>query len=235
MNRLLLIGLVVLGAGGALWVSVASPAVPAPLEDLPARFGEVLCSKGYACCTPEERQGLPGSSEASCKTSAAAHGQDLTIDISRSARAGRARYDAVAASECLSRAQAASCKEFIELQRTDACMLGIVPLVPAGGACTEWYECIDGHCSGANPNGASWPAEDEPPIDGVCVGRRGLGAKCFRGEDCESRVCDSVEGNAGTCVPKRTLGQECDSDSECASYFCNDNGKCVPRTTHCPL
>ena len=174
---------VTLSAGGA--------PTPVPLDDYTDVAVEEGCKLIFECC-PEGMRGtltdLP-----TCEAAL----RDIAGDGSalRSAvEAGRIRWDAEAAGECLA---AGTCGE-----RPEACGRVRVPLVELGGTCSGNSECISGACA----LGTS-----------VCVAPLAEGMVCDGTVGCEEGLrCDET----GTCIRALANGEPCTSLIECQSGIC---------------
>lgn len=89
----------------------------------------------------------------------------------------------------VSEAALAECRASASLE---ACVAGLSPIVPPGGACHLTESCLDGWCD----LGASCP--------GVCAARAVEGAACGRDEECTTDYC-----RLGVCITVPTADEEC--------------------------
>jgi hypothetical protein len=225
------LALLLVGCGGGSGGSASQGSGKSiTLEQLPAELGAVYCEKAYDCCTAEERAGdflLGGSaSQGECADVFGVFAALAVAQIVDAENAGRLRYDPEAAGECFEQAKAASCTEYKDLENSEACSFGIIPLVPEGGGCTDNNECITGRCVGED-DGA------EPPVLGACNAARGEGATCDTDSDCDSERCQYVDGES-TCAAKLGAGSACSGASDCESGVCEAD-ICVGGATQCVL
>jgi hypothetical protein len=188
------------GSGG----STSDGAVP--LEELPTRLAAVTCKQLFACCPPEDLAENPfiGSTEAECRTNTGALLTLLIPPISSAVAGGRARYDADAMGDCLRLAEAADCTPTAD---ETVCEQWLIPLVPAGGACSQDFECIGTTCLGESG--------DAGVTDGVCAAPLANGEDCLDDGECASGYCPL------TCEPTLPDGSTCTSDEECTSGYCD--------------
>lgn len=192
---------------------------PIALEMLPARLAQVVCSKAYECCNTEEiaRDRLAAPSEGDCNVKGAALYALLIEGVVASEALGRVRYDASGMARCIAELEQSTCAT-IDIVR---CKEGLVPLVPAGAACGDTFECVDGNCIG----GAG------TDTDGTCGPLLADGALCSADFDCQSGHCHSLDR---ACAARVAAGAACARDEDCESGWCRDDATCGPDSV-CPL
>jgi hypothetical protein len=220
-----LVSLFVVGCGGGDSDGGASQG-SVSLEQFPKEFGALYCEKAFDCCSAEERSGdlflASAESPGECATTFGALAALAVAQIVDAENAGRLRYDPEVAGECFAEAKSTSCAEYSEMEASESCSFGIIPLVPEGGACGGNNECITGRCVGEDDNA-------EPPVLGTCNASRGEGAACEDPSDCDTGRCE-----ADVCAAKGVDGSPCSTVQDCESGVCEAD-VCVGGATECTL
>lgn len=129
-----------------------------PVDKTADQLSVAICRRAYECCTAEQlmKNESAGSTVAECERYTSRDLKNLLERIESSHDAMRARYEPTQVQACLSSLETSSCAALNmtnHLTGVPGCSSFVSPLVPAGGACKEDYECIDGRCM--LPEGAS--------------------------------------------------------------------------------
>jgi hypothetical protein len=180
------------------------------LDDLPGELARAICEKDFDCCPQDSAAEYTSVEE--CISDSQLFTAILASWIRQSEQAGRVRYDAARAGECMDVIRGLACTA---LQAEDFCDDFIVPLVAAGGQCDQDFECVTGYCDAETETCATLPALGQP-----------CNFDCAQGSYCDfgTRVCEAA----------RADGAECFFDDECLSLYCDDDtGLCgqVPACT----
>jgi hypothetical protein len=181
-----------------------------PLAELPRELAQIACEKQFDCC-PQDSAAEFASVE-DCTTQVQFFTSLLGSAVQESQTAGRVRYDAGNAGECIALLRGLDCTAVqSEIDLLD-CEDFIVPLVDAGGACEQDFECTTGYCD--TSGGAEL---------GACAALPALGQECD-GDCAQGSYC---EFGTGLCEAVKADGTECFFDDECQSDFCDpDAGVC---------
>jgi hypothetical protein len=158
---------------------------PIPFEGMPAALRKTLCRKLYSCCSAEERKTNPviGKDLASCEATLGGYSTFLLADLKASVVEGRAVYHGDRMASCLAAIEAESCDRLKMppggLDPTTMCNAAIEPKVPAGGSCSEYWDCIDGWCAG-----------DAGGLKDTCIARKANEDPCDESPECRSGSCE---------------------------------------------
>ncbi len=215
--------------------SSASP--PAPV----ATFDEALARIAPAQCANAVRCGVIAASEQpACElgpppkgTSHLVWSEAQLAHQRASIAAGRLTFDPSALADCIAAYTTGSCEPEISQSPGQRCIF-VRAHVAAGGACSSWDECIDGHCSA------------QTGCMGHCVAHKQRGEVCSRsGND---GLCDDADycdygahpqvGGAGVCKPRKPAGAECiewnscRTDLQCIGYHVTRLEPGAPEEIH---
>ena len=95
---------------------------------------------------------LVGTDVQSCQAMLGGYASFLLADIQESIAKGRAVYHGDEMVSCLAGLEAQSCAQYKMpsggLDIDEICEGVLEPKVAAGGACSDWWDCIDGFCEG---------------------------------------------------------------------------------------
>jgi hypothetical protein len=164
-----------------------------PVEQVASRWRRALCDKIYACCSPAERMINPGlgTNAQDCPAALEREASTFLGDLPTSVAAGRVVYHPERMTACLADLEARSC-DLVKMPPGDkdvtAMCDGVFEAkVPIGGACLEYWDCIDGWCAG-----------DFGGLMDRCTPKADDGTVCDEGPECKSGMCS--DDNA--CVPR---------------------------------
>jgi hypothetical protein len=207
------------GGGGG----ITCPTVANFDEDWSAR----VCQKNNDCCM--------SATPSTCVSDAQAGIIQLYPSLETSITAGQAEFNCADYIACMTAVNAASCNDWPKEASPDfglpvnepKCRTFIRGLIPSGNgmngmACTQSYQCINGHC--ADPDGTGTQVRQ-------CVAFRGTGLSCeavpAAGEAnlvCNPVIgwCDQPDTNvAGVCRARGVNGATCANGDQCESRICS--------------
>jgi hypothetical protein len=201
-----------------------------PIGSTATQIAQTVCPQAYKCCTQSQlsNNGQAGTDEASCETmTTSAYESDLeTIQASQDQK--RATFDNAKLQACLAIIRSADCATLDvtnHLAGIPGCESFVDPLVAAGGACSQDYECIDGWCQA--------PA-DMSGGDGTCQPHAQLGTSCVTAS-CEPGLACDLGASDEICVQPGAIGAACTDLLQCTSANCAipsgaDSGVCAAAT-----
>jgi hypothetical protein len=193
------------GAGGAGAVSLAQ---------LPMLMAQTICDQNFKCASATD---IMGRLESDCVNTNLTSWQFVVGSIGDGQTAGRLTYNPAMMGTCLAKLAAESCADWTSgLDRPAECTAAVAGKVAVGGACDSDFECIGGHCDGADDSST-------PPTDGACVANLAHGAACTVNDTCVTT--DYCEDSTMTCAAKEPGGAACVSDDECTNS-CDTTNLC---------
>jgi len=170
----------------------SSSTATVPLEDVPARFADGLCSQLEACAGPFADLYLQG---ADCRQTFTRSTQDSVLPLWQAAIAnGTLVYDGHQLDACLTALTDTSCGSLAQ-RDLDVCDQVFQGQVPAGGSCHVEAEC----------EGARYCQTTTCP--GSCTNRKAQGTACTDDSECVSGL--NCDGDLGTCERPRDAGESC--------------------------
>jgi hypothetical protein len=167
-----------------------------PLAQMPAALKKALCDKVMRCCSPTDLMANPklGTTSESCQMALDGEATFFLGDVQTSVAGGRLVYHPDKMASCLATIEARSCDQLKmppgDMDVTDLCGAVFEPKVPAGGACTEYWDCSGGWCEGDLGN-----------LQDHCSPLKPEGGDCDEGPECMSGMC----GDDRVCI-KRPAG-----------------------------
>jgi hypothetical protein len=205
-----------------------------PIDDTSTRIANTVCPKAYQCCTADElgMNGSAGTDVATCESMTKSNYQNVLATLQASVDQKRAVYVSSKLDTCLANIQSMDCTALNmtnHLQGVPGCESFTTPLVAAGGACSQDYECIDGWCN-VPQNSANG--------EGVCEMFVPTGQSCAAagGPSCgPNAVCDTYNE---LCEPVSDIGGTCSDNLQCTTLNCSSSGgsgmTCQAATTPPP-
>jgi hypothetical protein len=159
---------------------------PIPFAQMPAALKTALCEKLYQCCSSAELMANPGIGKdvASCEATLGSYATFLLADVQQSMTGNRIIYHGDRMATCLADLRARSCSEVKmpagEISVLSLCEGAIEPRVPAGGPCSEYWDCVGGWCEG-----------DVGGLMDKCSAKKPDGEECDESPECASGTCDN--------------------------------------------
>jgi hypothetical protein len=212
--RKIVLGVIVAACGGG-------GGGPIPIHSLFADEENVVCALFAQC-------GL-APDQASCEGAVTVETYE-NLTVVAAVDAGKIKYDASAAGQCVSHAQAEGCNLLAYHHPDPACRAIFTGTVAMGGACAINQECANNAPCTYTPTCS--------PSTMCCMGTCGapppavgqMGATCTTDANCDITLyCSSAKGN--TCQPfVTTAGAACDASSACANLLYCDNGTAGTNT-----
>lgn len=190
--------------------------VPAavPLDQLIAGYLSANCQWLVQCRFWPSRQ--------ACETDLQPTYHDVLQNTVAAVRAGRVRYDPVAARACFAAVRRQTCTVGASAPE---CATVFDGTIPDGEPCVVHHECRSRRCGADTSTGCCRL--------GTCLPRATAGAPCSSNEVClDGLYCASdVGGGPDTCQPLAGIGQRCSTQVECDPALQCDrggSGTCIP-------
>jgi hypothetical protein len=193
-----------------------------PVDKTATDIAQAVCPKAWNCCTSDQltNNSMAGTSEQDCEVESKQGFSDQLSGVQQSVDQKRSVYEQTKVDACLETIRSSTCAMLDvtnHLLGVPGCESFVTPLVSAGGACSNDYECIGGWCK---------PPTAPATGDGVCTatsaaGQSCAGNNCGSGLTCDPKTSDPTDD---VCVAPGDTGAACADAFECQSFSCGTSG-----------
>src|SRR5882724_2004880 len=216
------------GCGGG-----SSSGIPSQVQvsQLPALWSQTVCDQNFKCASTAD---IMGRMKSDCVSTNMTAWQFVTASVADGESKGRLGYDATMMGTCLSTLAGQTCADWLTgLAHPPECNGAFIAKVQVGGACQSDFECVMGHCDGAD-------SSTKPPTDGMCKPTLAHGAACTFADTCvdtdycdpDAMMCVGKKAGAAACTSDDECGNSCNSDThQCSGYAGCSVGPVTPRAT----
>jgi hypothetical protein len=198
-----------------------------PIDQTATRIANAICPKAWMCCTADQlmSNSAAGTSEQDCVTQTTDNYKNQLSGLQLSVDQKRASYQSSKLDTCLMTISDSDCATLDvtnHIAGIPGCESFTTPLVPAGGACSQNYECVDGWCNvpSSSTNG-----------EGVCAAFLVAGQSCATagGPSCGPKAVCDIEGTPSDssddlCASVSDIGGTCADDLQCTTLNCSPSG-----------
>jgi hypothetical protein len=219
------------------------------IDKVATDIGQTVCTAAYRCCTLDQLMNnssagtdasdttMPAKDctmntatcEQACEQETTQNYRQQLSAVQTSVNQKRATYEQAKVDACLQTIRQSDCSTLNmtnHLTGVPGCESFTTPLVNAGGACGNDYECITGWCKFPATGGG----------DGVCT-MPNVGMSCATDSCGQGMVCDTRgtgDQSDDICVAPADNGMPCTDSATCKSNNCSSSGgsgmTCQPST-----